>query len=489
MNYLDLPLHDIHAALVAKKTTPLALTEEAIKRAKADRNNAFEFINEGEAIRFAATLKEAEPDNVFWGVPYLLKDNFSTKGIPTTASSNVLNGYVPLFDATVELKLKAAKAVLIGKTTLDELAMGGTGTTGHLGKTFNPWDPTQERMIGGSSCGSAAAVASSIVPFSLGSDTGDSVRKPASFAGLVGMKPTWGRISRYGLFPFAPSLDHVGFFTRNAMDSALLLDLLSGRDEHDSTSSFRPVEKYESKIGQPIKGLKIAVIKEITDSISNKKLSFSFSKSLDALAKDGAEIEYVSFGRDLLESIYATYIVISCAEATSNDANLDGIKFGPYYGGKTYQEVMYNARTKGFSELIKRRFVIGSFALMRENQDVLFLRAQKNRAKIVERTNAILKDHDFIFVPAASGVAPKFSDSGDRLSDEYLIADNHLALGNFAGLPSITMPLSLIDNLPVGVNIMGRAFEETKIYQIASAFEKISGLEGLSILDKKEGNL
>lgn len=489
MNYLDLPLHDIHAALVAKKTTPLALTEEAIKRAKVDRNNAFEYINESEAIRFAATLKEAELDNVFWGVPYLLKDNFSTKGIPTTASSNVLNGYVPLFDATVETKLKAAKAVLIGKTTLDELAMGGTGTTGHLGKTFNPWDPTHERMIGGSSCGSAAAVASSIVPFSLGSDTGDSVRKPASFAGLVGMKPTWGRISRYGLFPFAPSLDHVGFFTRNATDSALLLDLLSGRDEHDSTSSFRPVEKYESKIGQPIKGLKIAVIKEITDSISNRKLSVSFEKSLDALAKDGAEIEYVSFGRDLLESIYATYIVISCAEATSNDANLDGIKFGPYYGGKTYQEVMYNARTKGFSELIKRRFVIGSFALMRENQDVLFLRAQKNRAKIVERTNAILKDHDFIFVPAASGVAPKFSDSGDRLSDEYLIADNHLALGNFAGLPSITLPLSLIAGLPVGVNIMGRAFEETNLYQIASAFEKISGLEGLSILEKKEGNL
>jgi aspartyl-tRNA(Asn)/glutamyl-tRNA(Gln) amidotransferase subunit A len=489
MNYLDLSISEIHAALVAKKVTPLELAQEAIKRAKASQDNAFELIDEKNALDFAASLKEPEADNVFWGIPYVLKDNFSTKGLPTTASSNILNGYVPLYDATVVSKLKAAKAVMIGKSTLDELAMGGTGTTGHLGKTFNPWDPTHERMIGGSSCGSAAAVSSGIAPFALGSDTGDSVRKPASLAGLVGMKPTWGRISRYGLFPFAPSLDHVGFFTRNAKDSALLLDVLAGRDNHDSTSSFKPVEAYESKIGQPVKGLKIAVIKEITDSITNKKLKESFAKSVAGFKKAGVQVDDVEFGRDLLESIYATYIVISCAEATSNDANLDGIKFGPYYGGKTYQEVMYNARTKGFSELIKRRFVIGSFALMRENQDVLFLRAQKNRAKIVERINQILKDYDFIYVPAAPSIAPKFVSSSDKLSDEYLIADNHLALGNFAGLPSITLPLLFEEGMPIGINFMGRAFEETKLYQIAAAFESMSGLADVSTLNKKEGNL
>jgi aspartyl-tRNA(Asn)/glutamyl-tRNA(Gln) amidotransferase subunit A len=211
MNTLDLSLNEIHAALVAKKVTPLELTQEAIKRAKESKDNAFELIDEANALAFAASLKDPEKDNVLWGIPYVLKDNFSTKGLPTTASSNILNGYVPLYDATVVSKLKAAKAVMIGKSTLDELAMGGTGTTGHLGKTYNPWDPTHQRMIGGSSCGSAASVCSGIVPFALGSDTGDSVRKPASFAGLVGMKPTWGRISRYGLFPFAPSLDHVGF--------------------------------------------------------------------------------------------------------------------------------------------------------------------------------------------------------------------------------------------------------------------------------------
>ena len=203
----------------------------------------------------------------------------------------------------------------------------------------------------------------------------------------------------------------------------------------------------------------------------------------------GAIVEEVSFPRDLLESIYATYFVISCAEATSNNANLDGIKFGPYRGGKTYQEVMYNARTQGFSELIKRRFVIGSFCLMRENQDVLFLRAQRNRAKIVEATNNILKDHDFIYVPAAPSIAPDFGAKSDKLSDEYLIADNHLALGNFAGLPSITLPLGLEDGFPLGVNLMGRAYEEENLLKASLALEAITGLKGLSTLNKKEGNL
>ena len=420
---------------------------------------------------------------------YLAKDNFSTKGIPTTASSNILNGYIPVYDATVIAKLTEKKAVMIGKTTLDELAMGGTGTTGHLGKTFNPYDPKHERMIGGSSCGSAAAVAASIVPFALGSDTGDSVRKPASYAGLVGMKPTWGRISRYGLFPFAPSLDHVGYFTRDVYASAVLLDALSGRDPHDSTSSTKPIDRYEQDLDEPIKGLKIAVLKEITDSLTDQEVRKHFERSCAALKQEGAVVEDVVFGRDLLESCYATYIVISCAEATSNDANLDGIKFGPYKGGKTYQEVMFNARTAGFSELIKRRFVIGSYCLMRENQDELFLRAQKNRAKIVERVNEILKDYDFIYVPAAPSIAPSFDNASDKLSDEYLIADNHLCLGNFAGLPSITLPLFYEGGMPVGINFMGRAFEERKLYQIASIFEKLSGLAETSVFDEKEALL
>lgn len=489
MEYLDQSIREIHAALLEKKTTPLELAKLALKRAKESKDNAFELILEKEALEFASTLVEPEEDNLLWGIPYVAKDNFSTQGIETTASSNVLNGYVPLFDATVIAKLKERKCVLIGKTTLDELAMGGTGTTGHKGITYNPYDPSHQRMMGGSSCGSAACVASGIVPFALGSDTGDSVRKPASFGGLVGMKPTWGRISRYGLFPFAPSLDHVGYFTRSAEDSAILLAALAGRDEMDFTSSFRPVDDYCADLSSPLAGKKIAVLQEIVDSISDKTLLEKFNLSLKEMEQEGTEIRFVPFGEDLLQSVYATYIVISCAEATSNDANLDGIKFGPNYGGKTYQEVMFNARTKGFSELIKRRFVIGSFALMRENQDVLFLRAQKNRAKIVERVNQILSDSDFIYVPAAPSVAGKLGEASDKLSNEYLIADNHLALGNFAGLPSLTLPLGLEEGMPLGVNFMGRAFCEKELFGVAKRFEEITGLEGLSTVNQKEGNL
>ena len=478
MSYLDLPILQIHQALVDKRVTPLELTKEALARAKANKDNAFELILEDEAVAFASSLNEPEADNPFWGIPYVAKDNFSTKGLPTTASSNVLNGYKPLFDATVVARLKEKKAVLIGKTTLDELAMGGTGTTGHLGKTFNPYDPKHERMMGGSSCGSAAAVAAGIVPFALGSDTGDSVRKPASYGGIIGVKPTWGRISRYGLFPFAPSLDHVGYFTRYAEDAALLLNLFAGRDENDSTSSVKPVDDYVAESKQELTGARIVVLDDIVDSINDPVIKQAFNSSLKKLEANGCVINHVEFGKDLLEAIYATYFVISCAEATSNDANLDGIKFGPFYGGNTYQEVMANARTKGFSELIKRRFVIGSFCLMSENQHDLFLRAQKLRAKIVERVNEILKDNDFIFVPAAPSAAPKFESSSDKLSDEYLIADNHLALGNFSGLPSITMPLGYENGLPFGANFMGRAFEEDKLFAICQEFENITGLGG-----------
>jgi aspartyl-tRNA(Asn)/glutamyl-tRNA(Gln) amidotransferase subunit A len=489
MEYLDLPLRDLHAALVARKVTPLELTREALKRAHENKDNAFEYIDDKGALAFAATLGEPEADNPLWGIPYLSKDNYSAQGLPTTASSNILNGYVPFFDATVISRLKERKCVLIAKTTLDELAMGGTGATGHLGKTYNPYDPTHERMIGGSSCGSAAGVASGVAPFALGSDTGDSVRKPASYAGLVGMKPTWGRISRYGLFPFAPSLDHVGFFSRDVYASAVVLDALAGRDEQDSTSSSRPIDRYEDDLERPIKGLRLAVIREVIDSLKDREVRSHFNKSVLALQNQGAIVEEVSLGKELLESIYATYIVISCAEATSNDANLDGLKFGPSAKGNSYEEVMKNARTKGFSELIKRRFVIGSFCLMRENQDVLFLRAQRNRAKVVEAVSAILRDHDFIYVPSSPSVAPRFVDASDKLSDEYLIADNHLCLGNFAGLPSITLPLFYEKGLPVGVNFMGRAYEEKKLYQISAAFERLTGLDDASTLLPKESKL
>ncbi len=478
MHILDRTIVGIHDALVKKETTPLALTKEAIARAKADPWNSFEMVTETVALAQATALTTPEKDNLFWGIPFVIKDNFSTKGLETTAGSNILKGYVPLYDATVYEKLIQAKAILIGKTTLDELAMGGTGMTGHKGWQYNPYDSSKQRQIGGSSSGSAAAVASSIVPFSLGSDTGDSVRKPASYAGLVGFKPTWGLISRYGLFPFAPSLDHVAYFTRSVADAAALTTLLSGHDAQDATSHQATKQTYQ--LQQTIRGKKVAILKEVIDSISNPTILKAFQQSTDALKKAGAIVETIVFPKDLLQAIYPTYMTISCAEATSNNANLDGLKFGPGYQGKTYQDVMMQSRTAGFSELIKRRFVIGSFVLMRDNQQDLFLRAQRVRRMIVDALQRIYQTYDVIYLPAAPTIAPKFTDSSDRLSSQYLIADSHLALGNFAGLPSITVPIGFEHKMPFGGNVMGRAFEEGTTLLIAKVIEDAMGFHNLS---------
>lgn len=470
---------ELHELLVSKKVTPLDLVKDAIELAKKDNNNAFEYIMENEAIEIASNLGEVEVNNPLWGIPFVIKDNMSTKDVPTTGSSNILNGYIPVYDAAVVEKLKAAKAVPIGKTTLDELAMGGTGTSGHLGMTYNPYDETHTRLVGGSSCGSAAVTAAGIVPFALASDTGDSTRKPASLAGLVGFKPTWGRISRYGLFPFAPSLDTVGVFARNVEDVAIVSEVLAGRDNRDSTSSTMPVDHYFAEMKKPCESKRIAVIKKIVDAVKDKDVIEAFNKTITGFKNRGYTISTVSVPVELLASLFPTYFVISCAEATSNNANMDGIKFGPLSNGTTFEQVVTEARTKGFGELIKRRFVIGSFALMKENQKELFVRAQRNRRRIVETINNILKDNDFIYLPAAPSIAPKVGEASDRLSDEYLIADNHLVLGNFAGLPSITLPIGFKDGMPFGANLMGRAFEEKELFKVSYELEQITGLANI----------
>jgi aspartyl-tRNA(Asn)/glutamyl-tRNA(Gln) amidotransferase subunit A len=250
-------------------------------------------------------------------------------------------------------------------------------------------------------------------------------------------------------------------------------------DPQDATSANVELPKFNFQAG--IRGKKIAVIEEVMTSITNKTILGLFEKSLSILEEAGAIIHRVHFPLPLLEAIYPTYMTISCAEATSNNANLDGLKFGPGFEGKTYQDVMMNARTEGFSELIKRRFVIGSFVLMRENQHDLFLRAQKVRSMIVQQLNQLYQTYDAIYLPAAPTIAPKFTDSSDRLSSQYLIADSHLALGNFAGLPSVTIPLGFDQGMPVGGNIMGRAFDEATTLQLAHAIEAKSGCFNLSI--------
>ena len=288
------------------------------------------------------------------------------------------------------------------------------------------------------------------------------------------------------MFPFAPSLDTVGIFTRSVKDCAYVLNATAGRDEKDITSSVKPVCDYAKDIDKFDKKRKIAVIQEILDAVKDKDLKKAFIDNVEKLKQSGFAVEYVHMPVDMLSSLFATYFVISCAEATSNNANLDGIKFGPLSKGDTYEEVMKNARTKGFGELIKRRFIIGSFALMKENQAELFVRAQRNRRAVVDKLNEIYKDYDFIYALAAPSIAPKIGESSDRLSDEYLIADNHLGLGNFAGLPSLTLPLGLKNDMPFGVNVMGKAFDEVGVFQLSYEIEKITGLKDLLAKGEQE---
>ena len=414
-----------------------------------------------------------DSDSILSGIPYALKDNISTKGILTTASSNILSNYVPVYDATIYKKLKEAGAVLVGKTVLDELAMGGTGTTGHTGVVRNPWD--SERLIGGSSAGSAAAVALGIVPFAIGSDTGDSIRKPAAYGGVVGFKPTYGRISRYGLFAFASSLDHLGVITRNVYDAAMVMNIVKGHDERDMTSLPDDDINYLDNIDKPVKGKKLFYIKEVLENKDNDKDLQEVLDNFDVVKKKfediGIEVCEESIDKDLLLAMYPTYMSISCAEVTSNDANLTGIHFGVRGEGRTPNEIIQDARTKGFSELIKRRFVLGSYILQKKNQEKLFLNACRVRRMLVDRINELFLKYDGIIMPAASGIAPKFGESTDKLSDKYLMLDNHLVIGNFGGFPSITIPSGFIKKMPVGINITGRFGEDDLVLNMAKKIE------------------
>ena len=464
--------------LDTNKVTSEELFNESVKKAKEyqEKFNSF--------VTILDEFKKEDSDSILDGITYALKDNFSTKGILSTASSNILKNYVPVYDATAYKKLKEAGAVLVGKTVLDELAMGGTGTTACTGVVKNPWDET--RLIGGSSAGSAAAVALGIVPFAIGSDTGDSIRKPASFGGVVGFKPTYGRISRYGLFAFASSLDHVGCFTRCVRDAAIVTDILKGKDERDMTSLPDENIKYVDSLDNDIKGKKLFYIKEVTDLDMYKnagketiEVLTKFKETIEKCKELGFKVEEVSFDEKLLKGIYPTYMTISCAEATSNNSNLTGIIFGPRGKGDNINDIMFDARTKGFSELIKRRFILGSYILQRENQERLFKNAQRLRRLIVDKMNELFKEYDAMILPASGGIAPKFDEEIDRMSDRYLILENHMAIGNFGGFPSITIPNGMVNNMPIGINITGRCFDDAQTLNIANKIEEKLGYKGL----------
>ncbi|MBR1718458.1 MAG: Asp-tRNA(Asn)/Glu-tRNA(Gln) amidotransferase subunit GatA, partial [Bacilli bacterium] len=365
-------VEELHELLVKGEVTSEELVKEALEKSKEvqDKYNAF--------VTILDDVNGCDvTDSLLSGIPFGLKDNFSTKGILSTGSSNTLKDYVPFFNATAYDNLLKNGAVLVNKTAMDEFGMGGTGTTCHTGVVLNPWDRT--RMCAGSSSGSACAVAAGVYPYATGTDTGDSIRKPAAYCGIVGYKPTYGMISRYGVFPFASSMDHLGALTRSVKDAAIVVDAMKGIDDKDMTSwDSKDIHLYDSINGE-VKGKKLCYIKEICD-ISNypnasdelKAHLENFNKTIELCKNIGMDVEEVSIDKTLLNAIASTYVVISCAEATSNMSNLTGLIFGPRGEGRNYIEMMKDYRTKNFSPLIKRRFVIGSYVLQAENKDRYF---------------------------------------------------------------------------------------------------------------------
>jgi len=471
MSYMDKSIEELHELLKNGKVTSEELIKESLKRSHEvqEKCNAFVTI-----------LDDAKPeeisDNLLSGIPYGVKDNYSTKGILSTGSSNTLKDYIPFFNATAIEKLNKVGAVKVNKTAMDEFGMGGTGTTGHTGIQLNPWDTT--RICAGSSSGSAAAVASGVYPYALGSDTGDSIRKPAAYCGIVGYKPTYGMISRYGLFAFASSLDHCGCLTRSVKDAAIVVDTMKGIDPNDMTTWDSSKLDLIGACNENVKGKKVCYVKELCeiDNYPNadeelKKHLENFHKTLEICKELGMEVESVNVDRTLLNAIFSVYRVIHSAEATSNMSNLTGIIFGPRGEGNNYIDMIKDHRTKGFSPLIKRRFVIGSYVLLSENQDRYFKNAQRVRRLIVDEWKKLFEKYDAVLSPVGIGPAKKIDDLNKDYDLNTIALDEHLQVGNFGGFPSITIPNGFVNNLPVGINITGNCYLDEKVLNIAYALE------------------
>lgn len=472
MEYMKKGLLEIHEALKKGEVTSEELVKESLEKSHK---------LQAECNAFVTILDDAKgtevTDDILSGIPYGIKDNYSTKGILSTGSSNTLKDYVPFFTATAIENLEKHGAVATNKTVMDEFGMGGTGTTGHTGIVKNPWDPS--RMCAGSSAGSAAAVAAGVYPYATGSDTGDSIRKPAAYCGIVGYKPTYGMISRYGLFPFASSLDHCGALTRSVEDAAIVTDAMKGIDKNDMTSwDSQNINLYESLNGN-VKGKKLCYIKEICD-IDNypdandelKEHLKNFMDKIDLCKKLGMEVEEVSVDKTLLNAMPSVYVVISCAEATSNMSNLTGFIFGPRAEGDKWDIEMKNYRTNGFSPLIKRRFVIGSYVLQAQNKDRYFHNAQRVRRLLVDKWNELFEKYDAVILPVGSGPAKPLKGSSNILDKSTQVLEEHLQVGNFGGFPSITIPDGFINGLPVALNITGKCYDDENVLNIAYALEK-----------------
>ncbi len=472
-------IHELHDLLVKKEIRPQEIVEDVFKRIEAveDKVKAYLSLTKELALKQA---EEAEKKilkgetSPLTGIPLAIKDNICTEDIKTTCASKMLENFVPPYDATVIKALKAEGAVMVGKTNMDEFAMGSSTENSAFQITHNPWD--LDRVPGGSSGGSAAAVAADECIAALGSDTGGSIRQPAGFCGVVGVKPTYGCVSRFGLVAFASSLDQIGPLAKDVRDAAILLSAIAGHDPYDSTSA--PLEKkdYAQKIGEEIKGIKIGVPKEAFGEGLEEEVKAALEKDIQIFSELGAKIIEVSLPH--LEYAVAAYYIIAPAEASSNLARYDGVKYG--FRDKEAGNLidMYcQTRSKGFGPEVKRRIMLGTYALSAGYYDAYYKKASQVRTLIKEDFLNAFKQCDFIITPVSPTPAFKIGEKTDDPLQMYL-SDIYTIPINLAGVPAISLPGGLSkDRLPIGLQIIGPHFSEIELFKVAYQFEQALGMK------------
>ncbi|MDO4903304.1 MAG: Asp-tRNA(Asn)/Glu-tRNA(Gln) amidotransferase subunit GatA [Limosilactobacillus sp.] len=475
MDFYQTDLSQLHEDLVNKKISATELTKATFDHIKGneDQVKAFITLNEEAAMKRAQEIDNAgiAADQLASGVPLAVKDNILTKGLTTTAASKMLENFKPVYDATVVEKLNAAGYINVGKTNLDEFAMGSSTENSAFFTTHNPWDLT--RVPGGSSGGSAAAVAAGDVLGALGTDTGGSIRMPASFNGIVGMKPTYGRVSRWGIIAFGSSFDQVGWLTRTVKDNAYLTSLISGVDEHDTTSSLQAVPDWAANLNENtnVKGLKIAVPKEYYDDL-NEDVKKVIKAALDHLESLGAIIDEVS----LPHTKYGVpaYYILASSEASSNLQRFDGIRYGyRAQDAKNLEEIYVKSRSQGFGEEVKRRIMLGTFSLSAGFYDAYFNKAAKVRRLIAQDFDKVFEDHDVII--GATGATTAFKIGAEIDDPKTMYLNDILTVPiNMAGLPAMSIPAGFSEEtgMPVGLQIIGKRFDEQTIYNTGYVFEQ-----------------
>ena len=468
-------LAQLSIALESKKISSEELTRLYIERCNKHNNslNCFITITEEEALKKArrADKKRASGDyNPLTGIPIAQKDIFCTNGIKTTCGSKMLDNFVAPYDATLIKKMNDAGFIMLGKTNMDEFAMGSSNETSFYGPVKNPWDVC--RVPGGSSGGSASAVAARLTPAATGTDTGGSIRQPSSFCGITGLKPTYGRVSRYGMVAFASSLDQGGPMTQTAEDAALIMNIIAGFDEHDSTSTEKPTDNYTEKLNNSIKGLKIGLPKQYFDENLDNNVAGVIENGLKELEKLGAKCVDVELPHTEL-SIPA-YYVVAPAECSSNLSRYDGVRFGHRCKEpKDLSDLYCRSRQEGFGKEVKRRIMTGTYVLSAGYYDAYYIKAQKIRQIISNDFQNVFKNVDIIAGPTTTGVAFKLNEKLNDPISMYL-SDLYTVSVNLAGLPAISVPSGFINKLPVGMQLIGNYFQESLLMNVAHQYQKVT---------------